>query len=257
MYTFPLSTPCDAMLATLVYATHWLSMHLYTLAYMFMHESCLLVCRPSFNAMKLWTSDPNPHLSSRGHHIFVCFLAGLPFCLFACFLISLLVMPIMLICFMPFHMLFASFPSIACLLVSCLCLCMYTHGAWTHGARARSPRRKRKGRGCKHVDISQVAMFSSFRGSNLSHLVMYSFKIPSFLLPFSLRWVVLGISCHVPFVLISRVWRPLFTFLHLYFGPRSRDAGIFFPILCAHIVHDVCIYILARPFRCDCHSPCH
>ena len=35
------------------------------------------------------------------------------------------------------------------------------------------------------------------------------FQTPSFLLPFSLRWFVLGISCHVPFVLISRVWRPL------------------------------------------------
>ena len=28
-----------------------------------MHESCLLVCRPCFNTMKLWTSDPNLHLS--------------------------------------------------------------------------------------------------------------------------------------------------------------------------------------------------
>ena len=110
----------------------------------------------------------------------------------------------------------------------CLCLCMYTYGVRTHGAR-------------------------------LSHLVMYSFKSPSFLPPFSLRWVVFGISCHVPFVLISRVWRPLFIFLHLYFRPCSRDVGIFFPALCACIVHDVCmyIYIYTHPFRCDCHSPCH
>ena len=72
---------------------------------------------------------------------------------------------------------------------------------------------------------------------------MYSFKSPSFLPPFSLRWVVLGISCHVPFALISRVWQPLFTFLHLYFGPCSRDVGIYFPPLCACIAHDVCIYI--------------
>ena len=63
-----------------------------------------------------------------------------------------------------FHMLFASFPSIACLLVSCSCLCMYTHEARTHGARARSPRRKQKGRGCELVDISQATMFNSFRG---------------------------------------------------------------------------------------------
>ena len=32
------------------------------------------------------------------------------------------------------------------------------------GDMAQSPRRKRKGRGCKHVDISQVAAFSRFRG---------------------------------------------------------------------------------------------
>ena len=53
---------------------------------------------------------------------------------------------------------------IACLLVSCLCLCMYTHGARAHGVRAQSPRHKQKGRGCEHVDISQAVMFSLFRG---------------------------------------------------------------------------------------------
>ena len=36
----------DAMLTMFVYATCWLSMHLYILSYMFMHESCLLVCHP-------------------------------------------------------------------------------------------------------------------------------------------------------------------------------------------------------------------
>ena len=127
---FPLSTLYDDMIVMLVYAIHWLSMHLYTLDYMFMHKSCLLVCHPCFNTMKLWTFDPNLYLS----------LVNTTFCLpshlFACFLASLLAMPIMLICFMPLHMLFASFPSIACLLVSCLCHCMYTHGARMHGARA-------------------------------------------------------------------------------------------------------------------------
>ena len=72
---------------------------------------------------------------------------------------------------------------------------------------------------------------------------MYSFKPPSFIPPFFLRWVVLGISSRVPFVLISKVWQPLFTFLHLYFGPCSKDVGIYFPALCASIMHDVCIYI--------------
>ena len=75
---------------------------------------------------------------------FVCFFACLPSCLFVCFLVS--------------------FPSIAHLLVSCLCLCMYTYGARKYGARARSPRRKQKGRGCEHKDISQAVMFSRFRG---------------------------------------------------------------------------------------------
>ena len=51
-----------------------------------------------------------------------------------------------------FHMLFASFPSIPCLLVSCLCLCMYTHGVRTHGARVRSPKRMQKRRRHKHAD---------------------------------------------------------------------------------------------------------
>ena len=117
--TLSLSALCDVMLAILVCATRWLSMHLYMLAYMSMHESCLLVCRPYFNTMKLWTSDPNLHLSP------VDTTFCLPFCLFvfllvcllayllSCFLICLscgsscllpyamLAMSIMLICFMP------------------------------------------------------------------------------------------------------------------------------------------------------------
>ena len=62
-HTFPFSAPCNDMLAMLVYANRWLSLHLYTLAYMSMHEFYFLVCRPCFNTMKLWTSDPNLHLS--------------------------------------------------------------------------------------------------------------------------------------------------------------------------------------------------
>ena len=48
--------------------------HLYTLAYMSMRESCLLVCRPCFNTMKLWTPDANLHLSH----------ADTTFCLLSC-----------------------------------------------------------------------------------------------------------------------------------------------------------------------------
>ena len=123
---FPLSTPCDDMLTMFVRTTRWLSMHLYMLANMFMHKSCLLVCRPYFNTMKIWTLDPNPWTPP-----FVCFLACLPSRLFASFLVSLLAMSIMLICFILFHMLFASFPSIACLLVSCICLCTWSEDAWS------------------------------------------------------------------------------------------------------------------------------
>ena len=116
-------------------------------------------------------------------------------------------------------------------------------------------------KGCEHVDMSQTARFSRYRSLASSHLVMYSFRPLFFLPPFSLRWVVLGISCHVPFVLIFRVWWPLFTILHLYFGLCYRDVGIYFPTLCACVVHDVCIYIYiyihARPFQCDWHSLCH
>ena len=132
--------PCDDLLTMLVWATRWLSLHLYPLAYTSMHESCLLVCRPCFNTMKLWTFDPNLHLS----------LVDTTFCsfscLFACFP-AMLAMSITLICFMSFHILFTPFPSISCLLVSCICLYMYTHGA-----RARSPRHKQKWCRSKHVD---------------------------------------------------------------------------------------------------------
>ena len=86
--TLPFSTPRDVMLAMLICATRWLSMHLYMLAYMSMHESCLLVCRPYFNTIKLWTSDPNLHLSPVDTTLlFACLLV----CLFACLLAILLV----------------------------------------------------------------------------------------------------------------------------------------------------------------------
>ena len=119
---FPFFAPCDALLTMLVCATRWLSIYLYTLAHISMHESCYLVCHPCFNTMKLWTSDPNLHLS----------LANTTFCLLSCLFAFSLVCS--LSCFFSchvyhayllyafFHMIFASFPSIACLLVSFVCL---------------------------------------------------------------------------------------------------------------------------------------
>ena len=74
VHTLSCSALRDAILTMLVCATCWRSMHLYTLAYMFMHESCLLVCRSCVNTMKLWTFDPNLYL----------FLADTTFCLLSC-----------------------------------------------------------------------------------------------------------------------------------------------------------------------------
>ena len=105
--------------------------------------SCLLACMFAFLLSWLFVYLVACHVS--------CHMLCLP-CLSCLYVLCL------------FHMLFASFPSIACLLVSCSCLCMYTYEARTHGARARSPRHKQKGRGCKLVDISQATMFNSFRG---------------------------------------------------------------------------------------------
>ena len=83
----PFSAPCDAKLTMLVCATRWLSMYLYMLAYMSMHESCLLVCHPCFNTMKLWTSDPNLHLSLADTNFcsFSCLFAFLLVCLLSCY----------------------------------------------------------------------------------------------------------------------------------------------------------------------------
>ena len=93
---FPTSTPCNDMLAMLAYATHWRSMHLYTLPYMFMYESCLLVCRPCFNTMNLHFS-----LVDTTFCLLPCFFVISLVCLYACFLVSLFAMSLMLICFMP------------------------------------------------------------------------------------------------------------------------------------------------------------
>ena len=125
--TFSFFAPCDDMLTMLICATCWLYMHLYTLSYMPMRESYLLVCHPCFNTMKLWTFDPNLRLS----------LADTTFCLLS-FLFSFLLV-CLLSCFFTCHvyhvyLLYASFTcfthhflSSAYLLVSCSYLCMYTH----------------------------------------------------------------------------------------------------------------------------------
>ena len=83
-----------------------------------------------------------PTFVPRGQH----FLFALLFvCLLACLLAFLFLCLTCLSCLSTLC-LFASFPSIACLLVSCLCLCMYTYRARVHEARALSPRCKQKGK---------------------------------------------------------------------------------------------------------------
>ena len=152
MSTLSFSTPRDDMLAMLVCATLWLSTYLYMLAYMSMHESCLLVCHPCFNTMKLWTSDPNlqlPLTDTTFPCLLSCFVS-----LFACILVSMFVMSIMFICFMPLYCALCIFSFHGLSATSCLYLCIYAHGARTYGARAQSPRHKQKRRGCEHANIS-------------------------------------------------------------------------------------------------------
>ena len=121
MQTLPFFALCDDMIAMLVRATRWLSFHLYMLSYMPMHESCLLVCRPYFNTMKLWTSDPNLHFVPCGHHLLfafllVCLLSYLLAYLLA-FLLSCLFV-YLAACHVSYHMLCLS--CLSCLSALCL-----------------------------------------------------------------------------------------------------------------------------------------
>ena len=77
-----------------------------------MHESCLLVCHPYFNTMKLWTSNPNLHLS----------IADTTFCLFVCLLSSSFVH---LTCLISCHIL--CLPCLSCLSALCLFICSLHH----------------------------------------------------------------------------------------------------------------------------------
>ena len=97
----PFLALCDDMLTMFACATRWLSLHLYTLAYMAMHESCLLVSRPCFNTIKSWTFDPNLHLSLVDTTFCFAFLLVFPFvCVFA-FSHAMLAISLIFICFMP------------------------------------------------------------------------------------------------------------------------------------------------------------
>ena len=106
-----------------------------------------------------------PTFVPRKHHLLFAFLLV---CLLACLLAFLFLCLQCLSCLSTLclvHMLYASL-SFHCLFVGFLFLPshVHTHGERTHGARARSPRCKQKGQGCEHVDISEAAMFSRFKG---------------------------------------------------------------------------------------------
>ena len=118
--TLPFFAPRDDMLAMHVCATNWFFMHLYMLSYMSTHESCLLVCHPCFNTMKLWTSNPNLHLSLADTPFYVFSLLVCPPCLLVSFLafVTCYACNIYLACLLcDLVLLFTLFPSIACLLV--------------------------------------------------------------------------------------------------------------------------------------------
>ena len=171
---FPFSTPCDAMLTMLICATHWLSMHLYTLAYTSMHKSCLLVCHPCFNTMKLWIFNPNLHLSLVDTsfcslsclftHLLVCLL----YCSFACHAYHTYLL-------YAFSYAFALLPSIACLLV-CLSLPLHVHtwseDVWNQGMVSQASKKGASG----SMSIRAKRLCSKGLEVQFSHLVMYSFK---------------------------------------------------------------------------------
>ena len=165
-----LSTPRDVMLTMFVRTTRWLSMHLYTLAHMSMHESCLLVCCPCFNTMKLWTFDLNLHLSLTDttfcllSYLFafslVCFLTCLPSyaCTTHCLRTFvphghhlLLSMSMMLICLMPLSYALCIF-SFHCLSAGFLSLPLHVHtwseDAWSYGTIAQAQAKRVRMRAC-------------------------------------------------------------------------------------------------------------
>ena len=164
VHTFPLvlSVRCYAYHACLC---HSLAFYAFLHACLHVHAWVLVASVSSMlehnEVIDIWSK---PTFVPCKHHLLFAFLLV---CLLAClhaFLFCCLPCLSCLSALRLFHMLFASFPSIACLLVPCLCLWMNTHGARTLGARARSPRCKQKWCGCKHVDMSQAVMFSRFSG---------------------------------------------------------------------------------------------
>ena len=126
-----------------------------------------------------------------------------------------------------------------------------------HGARARSPRCKQKGRGCEHVDISQAAMFSRFRG--LASLIWLCTLLNPF--PSSLISLLDGLYqvYHATYHSSSSLEYsdPCLLSCTYILGHALGMQAITF-LLCVLALYMMYVYIyLLAPFRCDCHNPCH
>ena len=132
------------------YATRlapFVSLHLSTLVYMSMHESLCVFVLSIFQSHGTMDTQSKPTFFLLGHPLLFDNMLVYPFvcltCLFAPIWLSLLVCPFS--CFL-------SSCFFACLVACFLCHCMYTLGARMLGARARFPRCKLKGQGCKEED---------------------------------------------------------------------------------------------------------
>ena len=163
---FPFSASCEDMLINACLC-HPLAFFASLHACLHVHAWVLLASVLSMlqhnEATDIWSK---PIFVPCGHHLLFDFLLCLFICLFVFFPafsfvcasclsyllpLAMLARSIIFICLCPIHMLSVSFPSIACLLVSCVCLCMYARGARTHRARVRFPKRKQKEWGCEHA----------------------------------------------------------------------------------------------------------
>ena len=139
---------------------HPLALYAFLHACLYVHAWALLVSVLSI----LWHNEAmdtrsKPTFVSCGHHLLFAILLV---CLLASWFLCL---PLLLHLFASCLFIHTSHlsPSIACLQVSCPCLCMYAHGSRMHRARARFLRCKQKGHKWEHANMSQTTVVSRFR----------------------------------------------------------------------------------------------
>ena len=139
---YPFFALCDVLMLAFLAFCHsfgfFASLHLCTLAYMFMHKS---VCHPYSNPMELWTLNPNLHLSSQDTF----------FCLITCCLP--LFNSLSLLDILSFSML--SFYLFLCLSAGLFLLSLHVHAwsedAWSQGmtSQTQTKRARIQARRCK------------------------------------------------------------------------------------------------------------